>query len=72
MCLDVPAAGREFGNVDAGVAFNCGEVDIVARLTIQGPVPLQSDLSFQASFPLQLADASTRVTSAAHSTAPAR
>ena len=61
MCLDVAAGGREFRNVNAGVLFRCGEVDVVARLTIEGPVPLRSDLSFQAAFPLTLADPSTRV-----------
>jgi hypothetical protein len=61
VCLDVAAGGREFRNVNAGVLFRCGEVDVVARFTIEGPVPLRSDLSFQAAFPLTLADASTRV-----------
>jgi hypothetical protein len=61
VCLDVAAGGREFRNVDAGVLFRCGDVDVVARISIEGPVPLGSDLSFQASFPLTLADASTRV-----------
>jgi hypothetical protein len=61
VCADVPADGREVGNIDAGVVFDCGEVDIVARITIAGPVPLHSDLSFRGSLPLQLADASTRV-----------
>jgi hypothetical protein len=61
VCADVPADGREVGNIDAGVVFDCGEVDIVARITIAGPVPLHSDLSFLGSSSLQLADVSTRV-----------
>jgi hypothetical protein len=61
VCLDVPTDGRELRNVDAGVLFACGDVDIVARLTVEGPVPLHTDLSFQMSFPLTLADASTRI-----------
>lgn len=61
VCLDVAAGGRELRNVDAGVLFRCGEVDVVARLTLEGPVALRSDLSFENVFPLTLADASTRV-----------
>ena len=61
VCLDVTAGGRQVINVDAGVLFRCGDVDIVTRITIDQPVPLHSDLSFQASFPLTVGDGSTRI-----------
>jgi hypothetical protein len=62
VCLDVPAGGRELRNLDVGVPLVCGETGFLVRLTIEGPFPLRSDLSFQTSFDQSLGDeGSTRV-----------
>jgi hypothetical protein len=64
VCLDVPAGGRELRNVDVGFHLICGETGFLLRLTVEGPVPLRSDLSFQTSFAQALGDdssGSTRV-----------
>jgi hypothetical protein len=56
VCLDVAAGGRELRNLNAGIPLVCGDVGFIVRLTIDGPVPLHSDLSFQTSFMQPLGD----------------
>jgi hypothetical protein len=56
VCLDVPAGGRELRNLTAGIPLVCGETGFLVRLTIEGPFPLRSDLSFETVFTQPLGD----------------
>jgi hypothetical protein len=62
VCLDVLAGGRELRNLTVGVPLVCGESGFLVRLTVEGPVALRSDLSFETVFTQPLGDdGSTRV-----------
>jgi hypothetical protein len=56
VCLDVPAGGGEPRNLDVGIPLVCGEAGFIVRLTIEGPFPFHSDLSFETSFAQPIGD----------------
>jgi hypothetical protein len=62
VCLDVPAGGRELRSLTVGVPLDCGGTGFLVRLTIDGPLPIRTNLSFRSSYTQSLGDEGSALT----------